>query len=71
MEKRELKTPDEILQAALAREEEARDFYADMATHCRVGFVKELLERLKDEETKHVRMIQDMITKLNLGREIV
>jgi len=36
-----------------------------------VGFVRELLERLKDEETKHVHLVQGMITKLNLGKDVV
>lgn len=71
MEKRELRTPDQILQEALRRENEARDFYGDMATRCRIDFVKELLEKLKNEESKHVRWVQDMITKLNRGKDVV
>jgi len=62
---------DEILQAALAREEEARDFYSSMATGCRVEFVRELLEWLADEESKHVHLIQELITKLSLGKDTV
>jgi rubrerythrin len=66
-----MKTPAEILGAALAREKEARDFYGDLARQCRVDFVRQLLERLKDEESKHVRLIQDMMTKLSRGKDIV
>jgi hypothetical protein len=47
MEKREMKTPDQILQMALAKEKEARDFYDAQATHCPVDFVRKLLEKLK------------------------
>ncbi|MFB3883599.1 MAG: ferritin family protein [Thermodesulfobacteriota bacterium] len=70
MEKRDLGTPDQILKEALRREKEARDFYGDLAIDCRVDFVKKLLERLKEEESKHVRLVESMITKHNLGREI-
>ena len=70
MEKRELRTPDQILQEALKRENEARDFYADLATQCHIDFVKELLERLKNEESRHIRLVQDMITRLNIGKDI-
>jgi hypothetical protein len=46
MKKLELNTSDQILQVALAREKEARDFYDEQAVHCRVDFVKKLLEKL-------------------------
>ena len=71
MEKHELKTPDQILQMALAKEKEARDFYDAQATYCPVDFVRQLLEKLKDEESKHIRMVQSMIAKLSAGRDIV
>jgi rubrerythrin len=71
MKKLELRTPEQILQAALAKEKEARDFYDEQATHCGVEFVRNLLEKLKDEESKHIRMVQAMIAKLNVGRDIV
>jgi rubrerythrin len=71
MKHRELATPDQILQAALAREEQSRDFYGDLVTGCQVDFVRELLVRLQGEESKHVRLIQDMIAKFALGKDIV
>jgi rubrerythrin len=71
MKKLDLKTSDQILQVALAKEKEARDFYDEQAAHCRVDFVRKLLEKLKNEESKHIRMVQGMITKLNAGRDIV
>ena len=70
MEKREFRTPDQILKEALAREKEARDFYAGLATQTHVVFVRELLERLELEESKHIALVQDMITKLNLEKDI-
>jgi rubrerythrin len=64
-------TPEEILRETLRREEEAYHFYGHLAAGCQIVFIKELLERLKDEEYKHVEMIQRLITKLNLGEELV
>ena len=71
MKKLELRTPDQILRVALEKEKEARDFYDEQVTHCSVDFVRELLEKLKDEESKHIRLVQGMITKLSVGRDIV
>jgi rubrerythrin len=71
MKNPELMTLDEILQAALAREEESRDFYGNLAMHCREDFVRDLMQRLQGEEAKHVYLVQDMITKLNLGKDVV
>ena len=68
---RELKTPEEILKVALEKEIQARDFYAGVAAHCAVDFIRELLERLRDEESKHIRMVQAMVTKLSLGKDVV
>jgi rubrerythrin len=63
-------TPDEILRLALETETQARDFYERMAVSCSVDFVKELLETLQNEETKHIRMIEHMLTKLESGKDI-
>jgi len=68
---RRLSTPDEILNTALARERESRAFYAGLAEHCRIEMVRELLEKLKDEENKHVKMVEDMLADLRLGRSPV
>jgi rubrerythrin len=66
-----LNTPEEILRAALEKETQARDFYARLHTDCSVDFVKELLLKLQNEEAKHVRLIQDMMGRLESGRGIV
>jgi rubrerythrin len=71
MKKPKLRTPNQILQVALAKEKESRDFYDEQAAHCSVDFVSKLLNKLKDEESKHIRLVQDMITKLSLGKDIV
>jgi rubrerythrin len=64
-------TPDQILQKALEKETQARDFYAEFALSCGVDFVRELLEKLRNEESKHMRMIQDMRARLESGKVIV
>jgi len=68
---RRLSTPDEILNAALVKERQSREFYAGLAEQCRIDLVRELLEKLKDEENKHVRMIENMLADLRLGRSSV
>ena len=70
-DKRRLSTPDEILRAALGKELEARAFYSGLAERCQIETVKELLEKLKDEENKHVKMVEDMMASLRLGRSPV
>jgi rubrerythrin len=64
---RRLNTPDEILNAALAKERQSREFYARLAQQCQIEMVRELLEKLKDEENKHVKMVEDMLAALRLG----
>ncbi len=70
-DKRQLSTPEEILNAALAKELHARAFYAGLAERCQIEIVRELLEKLKDEENKHVKMVEDMMVSLRLGRSPV
>jgi rubrerythrin len=65
-----LTTPDQILKAALKKEEQARDYYAELARQISVDFVKELIENLQIEESKHVRMIQTMLGRLEAGKRI-
>lgn len=62
------RTPDQILRLALQKETQARDAYRELAAHCSVDFVRDLLLKLQDEEQKHMRMIQGMLARLELGR---
>ena len=63
-------TSDEILHKALEKETEAHDFYAELAASCTVEFVKELLLKLQNEEYKHIRMIRDMLGRLESGKTL-
>jgi rubrerythrin len=64
-------TPGQILQRALDMETQARDFYAELARRCSTDFVRELLEKLQNEESKHMRMIQEMRARFESGKDPV
>ncbi len=66
-QKNDLTTPDKILYKALEKEMQARDFYAELAATCTVDFVRNLLRKLQEEESKHVCMIEAMLQKLRSG----
>jgi rubrerythrin len=68
MEKaRQLSSPMEILEAALEKEEAALRFYDSLATNSHVGAVKGLVTELREEEHRHVQLIQRKIVELRLG----
>jgi rubrerythrin len=61
-------TAEDILKVALAREETAHRFYEGLLEkHSKVEPIRDLLEQLKDEEYRHILMIRDKITQLDLG----
>jgi rubrerythrin len=62
-----LRTPADILKAALVKEQQAHDFYEQMSLDCKVDMVVELLDTLKNEESRHLRLIRAMIAKLELA----
>ena len=61
------KMPEDILNAALVQEKKAHDFYTIMSARCQIDFVRELIEKLKDEEYKHIKLIEGMLVQLGLG----
>jgi len=63
-----LSTPGEILSAALAKEKAAYRFYERIENQTRIDYVSDLLRKLKDEEAKHVKLIENMLVNMNLGR---
>jgi len=67
MKHRPLRTPVEILNAALEKENAARDFYCQLAADCRSDFVQDLLRRLQNEEEKHARLIRRMLARIAAG----
>lgn len=67
MDKPSMTTPGELLRAALVKEQQAHDFYNGALLHCKIEMVRELLEKLKDEESRHIHMIRNMLARLELG----
>lgn len=63
-----LYTPVAIMEAALKKEEEAYHFYDSLLQDTRVVVVQELLEKLRDEESKHIHLIKQMLTKIKIGK---
>ena len=66
----DLRTPDELLRKALEKETQARDFYAKLASECSVDFVKELMRKLQNEESKHIHMIEEIQGRLRAGKGV-
>jgi rubrerythrin len=66
-EKKRLRTPLDILEAALGKEKDAYRFYDDLLKEVKVVMVQEILEKLRDEEHKHILMIEREITKTKRG----
>lgn len=60
-------TPIEILQTALKKEKDAYHFYDTLLNSTTVLFLQELLEQLRDEEHKHVLMIEKILRKMQSG----
>ena len=67
----DLSTPEGILQTALQRDEETYHFYGEMLTRQPVGILRSVVERLKDEEYRRIRWLNQMLSSLESGREIL
>jgi len=58
-------TAIEILEAALAREEEAHEFYKQALVNAPSNFgIQQLLHELADMEYKHAAMVRDKLREL-------
>ncbi|MBM4149435.1 MAG: hypothetical protein FJ224_10375 [Lentisphaerae bacterium] len=62
-----LSTPVEILERALEKERQAFEFYSGLLEQSRVRMVQDLVATLKDEEQKHVRMIEQKLAEIRRG----
>ena len=60
-------TPDEILKRSLAKEKAAFDYYDRLLKSTNIDLIRDLLQELKNEEYKHVKMIEGKIRRLGLG----
>lgn len=63
-----LRTPGEILEFALEQEKEACRFYGELLGESKAEILGDLVAQLKDEELRHVHLIERKIVDLNLGR---
>ena len=57
-------TPVDILTPALKKEREPYAFYNQLINSSTITVVQELLEQLRDEEHKHILMIEGKISRL-------
>ena len=60
-------TSEQILNTALAKERAAFNYYDRMLKSTGIELIQDLLQDLKNEEYKHIKMIETMIRRLNLG----
>jgi rubrerythrin len=63
----ELSTPKEILKAPLEKEQAAYRFYDDLLKNTKITLLEEVLEMLREEEAKHIRITEKKITDMDLG----
>ncbi len=64
----ELNTPMGILKTALKMEKASYRFYDDLLKkHKSSEILREIIEQLREEEYRHIQIIEKKITKLGLG----
>jgi rubrerythrin len=61
-------TPAQLLELALSKERAAVEIYEQMMRHASGGMMQELLIGLRDDETRHVRVIEKKLNDLYAGR---
>ena len=61
-------TPEKIIEAALKMERAAYDFYSRILTHSKTDIITELAEELKDEEYKHIKLIEKIAVDIRIGK---
>ena len=66
--KHEPRLPMDILQAAREKERSARDFYGELLASTKIESIRALLQRLKNEESKHLSLIEKLMSDLRMGR---
>ena len=59
---------EQILSMALKKEQDSYRFYDDLLQNTKVAILHDLIEELRDEELKHIKMIKKKTTEMSLGR---
>ncbi len=60
-------TLEEILNTALAKEKAAFNYYDSVLKATNIELIRDLLQELKNEEYKHIKLVENKIRRLNLG----
>ena len=64
----ELNTPMSILEEALRKEKASYRFYDDLLKdHKSVEILRDTIKQLREEEYRHIQIIEKKIAKLGLG----
>jgi len=58
------KTPNQLLEMALEKERAAYVFYSEACASSKVDMIRELLEELRNEEAKHIKLIEKKLAEL-------
>ncbi len=58
------RTPDQILRLALQKEKAAYEFYSEACSETKVDMIRELLEALRNEEAKHIKLIEKKLVEI-------
>ncbi len=64
---KKLNTYEKILEAALKKEKAAYAFYEKHMKNSKVRLLQEIFEELRDEEAKHVAVIQKKLEEIRYG----
>ena len=62
-----LSTPVDILKVALEKERKAYHFYNELLKDTKVVMIQDILTKLRDEEYKHIQMIERELTRTTRG----
>ncbi len=60
-------TPEEVLNIALAKEKASFKYYERLLNRTNMEWVADLLQELKNQEYKHIRLIERKLERLRLG----
>ena len=58
---------EKILSIALKKEQDSYRFYDDVLQNTKVAILHDIIEELRDEESRHINMIKKKITEMSLG----
>jgi len=60
-------TPEEVLNLAMSKERAAFRAYDRMLRVANIDLIRDLLQDLKNEEYKHIQMIEARLMRIRLG----